>query len=456
MKLFFEPDRVALIGASSKLVRPGYHLFYNMNVCFGDNFYPVNPNVEKIDNKVCYKSILDVPAQIDCAVVFIKAAMVPKTLEECARKGIKRVIIESAGFSEVGEEGAKLTDRCLAVAKEAGMRLWGPNCMGLINVHQTKVMSFMPPFAWQGSFVPGGVSLTVQSGMMSAGFLTHVLSRTPFGLSKISSIGNKIDVDEVDIMEYLVDDPETEVIAMYLESMRRGREFFELARSTDKPVAVLKGGRSDLGARAAWSHTASLAQDDVVLDSAFRQAGIIRVYGLNELMDVARSLGVAKAGRKKRARVAIITFAGSAGVVSSDDVSDMGMELADLGEETIKKLREVFPVWMEPGNPIDLYPAIEERGPKEPFTRSLDAALSDPGVDGVFIHMFAPPVNVPLFDYEAMGEMIRSSGKPVVVWMLGHRKSMEETAKDFERHGVPVVDDMDRGVRILAAVLMRR
>jgi acyl-CoA synthetase (NDP forming) len=326
MKLFFEPEKVALIGASSNIMRPGYHLFYNMNVCFGENFYPVNPRVEKIDNKNVYKSIMDVPADIDVCVIFINASRVPEAIEQCAQKGIRRVIIESAGFAEVGEVGRNLQDRCLAIAKESGMRLWGPNCMGLINVHQTKVLSFLIPFMWQNRFLPGKVSIVVQSGMLSAGFLMHILSRTPFGLSKISSIGNKMDVDEVDIMEYLVSDPETGVIAMYLESMMRGRRLFELARSTAKPVVVLKGGRSALGARAALSHTASLAQDDKVLDAALRHAGVIRVHGMTELLDVARSLAIAAVKPVTKARAAVITFAGSAGVVSSDYMADLGMD----------------------------------------------------------------------------------------------------------------------------------
>jgi acyl-CoA synthetase (NDP forming) len=456
MKLFFEPESVALIGASSRPLRPGHSLFMNMNICFGDRFYPVNPNVDKIDGKVCYKSILDVPAEIDVAVIFIPAGKVPAALEQCAEKGIKRVIIESAGFAEVGQEGMKLEEQCLAIGKEAGMRLWGPNCMGMINVHQTKVLSFMIPFMWQGRFIKGKVSLVVQSGMMSAGFLMHILSRTPFGLSKVASIGNKMNVDDVDILEYLVNDSETAVIAMYLESIERGRRFFELARACEKPVVVLKGGRSALGARAAMSHTASLAQDDRVLDAALRQAQVIRVHGMNELMDVARCLGLGPVDTKRSARLAVISFSGSAGVVAGDDMADMGMELASLRPETLSELKSVFPDWMEPSNPVDIYPAIEKHGPKHTVERSLDAVLKDPGVDAVYVHLFAPPIKMPLFDYGHLARMIKFYKKPVVAWIMGHRDTLDEITKELEKNGIPVVEDVGKGVRILAALTMRR
>jgi acetyltransferase len=276
MKRFFEPETVALIGASSNESHPGYQLFLNLRTCFGDRFYPVNPKTAQLDGTTCYPSILDVPAQIDVAVVFIPAGAVPRALEQCAEKGIDRVVIESAGFAEAGSEGQAINERCLEIANRAGMRLWGPNCMGLINVQQTKVLSFLLHFLWKDRFRKGRVSLVVQSGMLSAGFLASILSRTPFGLSKIASIGNKMDIDESDVLEYLIDDPETGVIALYLESIANGRRFYQACRSTDKPIIVLKSGRTEKGARAAMSHTASLAQDDRIVDGALRQAGVIR------------------------------------------------------------------------------------------------------------------------------------------------------------------------------------
>ena len=456
MKMFFEPNRVALIGASTNRRRPGNQLFRNMEACFGDDFYPVNPRVDRIGEKVCYKSILDVPAEIDVAVVFIPARAVPETLEQCAAKGIRRVIIESAGFAEVGPEGKALEDRCHAIAKQRGLRVWGPNCMGLINVHQTKVLSFMASWIWQGVFTPGVVSLVVQSGMLSAGFLAHILGRRPFGLSKICSIGNKMEVDETDLLEYFLDDPETEVIAMYLESLGKGRRFTEMVRSTSKPIVVLKGGRSSFGTKAAMSHTSALAQDDRVLDSALRQARVIRVRGMTELLDVARCLGVAKVKKKSRSRMVVLTFSGGGGVVTSDHIADLGMELADLATPTLSRLKGVFPDWMEPANPVDLYPAYERNGTAETLKRTIEAVMDDPGVDAVYLHVFAPPTKRPLYDYDHMARLMTDHEKPIVVWVMGRPETAGEVTREFEKRGIPTVDEVSRGVRILAALTMRR
>ncbi len=446
---------MALIGASTQQGRPGHQLFQNMEACFGDRFYPVNPRVDRIGDKRCYGAILDVPAEIDLAVIFIPASAVPEALEGCAEKGIRRVIIESAGFGESGPAGKALEARCLAIAKEHGLRLWGPNCMGLINVHRSMVLSFMASWVWQGVFKPGEVSLVVQSGMLSAGFLTHILSRRPFGLSKVCSIGNKMDIDETDLLEYFLDDPETEVIAMYLESLERGRRFAELARSTNKPIVVLKGGRSPFGKQAALSHTSALAQDARLMDGVLRQSRVIRVRGMTELLDVARCLAVAKGKGPSRPRTAVLTFSGGGGVVTADHIADQGMELAALAPSTLSRIKEMFPEWMDPSNPVDLYPAYEKRGTIETLKHTIEAVMEDPGVDAVYLHVFAPPVHTPPYDYDHMARLMADHRKPMVVWILGPRESVGKVAGEFEKRGIPAVDELNRGVRVLAALTMR-
>jgi acetyltransferase len=456
MKLFYDPETVALIGASATPLHPGNSLFENLRICFGDKFYPVNTRVDMIGGVRSYRSILDVPAEIDVAIIFIPAAAVPEALRQCGEKGVRRVIIESGGFAEVGPQGRKLHEQCLALARQYGLRIWGPNCMGCINVTKMKVLSFMTPLMWQGRFIKGNVSIAVQSGMLSAGFLMQILTRTPFGLSKVSSLGNKMDVDEVDVLEYLLHDPDTEVVAMYLESINRGRRFLELARSSDKPMVVLKAGRTRLGAKAASSHTAALAQDDAVLAAALRQAGIIRVQGMQEMMDVARSLGASGARNIPRPRVAVMSFSGGAGVVTSDDLADHGMELAPLGPETLARIKTVFPDWMDPDNPLDLYPAIEKHGPNLVLRTALEAVLEDPNVDAVYAHLFAGPVKVQLYDYDHLASAIRKSGKPFVIWTMGASGNADEVNRELEKRGLPVVDEISKGVRILAALTMRK
>jgi acetyltransferase len=456
MKLFFDPETVALIGASAKPVHPGHHLFESLEESFGDKFYPVNSRVDRIKQRPCFKSILDVPGSVDTAVIFIPARAVPESMEQCGQRGIKRVIIESGGFAEVGGEGVKIHEQCLEVAARHDMRVWGPNCMGAINVTRMKVLSFMSPFIWKGRFIPGKVSMVVQSGMLSAGFLVQILHRTPFGLSKVASIGNKMDVDEVDVLEYLLDDPDTGVIAMYLESLSRGRRFFEMAKNTDKPIVVLKAGRTDTGLKAAASHTAAMAQDEAVLEAALRQAGVIRVMGMQEMMDVARCLAYSSGEMDRKTRVAIISFSGGAGVVASDDISDYGMELADLRPETIERIKTVYPDWMDPENPVDLYPGIEKYGPQKAISEAIEAVFTDPGVDAVYAHLFAPPGRVKLYDYDRLAELINKHNKPIVVWTLGAMGNASELSRELEKRGIPVVDEIRKGVRILAAMTMRK
>jgi len=456
MQKFFEPETVALIGASSKQSHPGYQLFLNLETCFGDRFYPVNPKTAEIDGKTCYPSILDVPAEIDVAVVFIPAGAVPKALEQCAEKGIDRVVIQSAGFAEAGPEGQALNERCLEIARSSGMRLWGPNCMGLINVQQSKVLSFLLHFLWKDRFKKGRVSLIVQSGMLSAGFLASILSRTPFGLSKIASIGNKMDVDESDVLEYLIDDPETGVIALYLESLENGRRFYDVCRSTDKPIVVLKSGRTETGAQAAMSHTASLAQDDRVVDGALRQAGVIRVHDMNDLLTIARCLGVAAVEAKRTGRIAVMVFSGGAGVVAADSIADSGMELARLEDSSLERLGEVFPEWMEPANPLDLYPAIERNGVERVVTHSLDTLLNDPGVDAVFLHLFGWYPPEAFAGFEKIAELSRKKKKPIVVWTMGDIESCGKLTQHLEGMAIPAVDEISKGVRVLSAMTLRR
>jgi acetyltransferase len=455
MKKFFEPETVALIGASSNKSHPGYQLFLNMKTCFGDRFYPVNPKVIKLDDKPCYPTILDVPAEIDVAVIFIPAKAVPKALEQCAEKGIDRVIIQSGGFAEAGPEGKTIHERCLEIALKAGIRLWGPNGMGLINVQQTKVLSFLLHFMWKDRFKKGRVSLVVQSGMLSAGFLASILSRTPFGLSKIASIGNKMDVDESDVLEYLVNDPETGVIALYLESINNGRRFYELCRSTNKPIIVLKSGRTEMGARAAMSHTASLAQNDRVVDAALRQAGVIRVFDMNDLLTIARCLGIAPADTNSGRRIAVMAFSGGAGVVASDSIADSGIDLAEFQDSTIEKLRQVFPEWMEPANPLDIYPAIEKNGPKKVFRHCLETVLMDPGVDAVYVHIFAWYGLDSFLGFEKIAELAKKEKKSVVVWTMGDTEACNKLTHYFEGLGIPTVDEIGKGIRVLAALIRR-
>src|SRR5664280_209356 len=244
MKTFFRPSSIAVIGASAREDSLGGQIITNLLYGYKEAIYPVNPNYKEIKGLRCFPAVEAIPASVDMAIVIVPAPAVPAALAACGRKGIYRVIIESAGFSETGPEGRALQDKCTAIAHAAGIRVWGPNCMGLVDIPRQHFFTFMHPNIYKEGLIPGRISMVVQSGMLSAGFLVDLMSDRAIGIGKACSIGNKSDVDECDILEYLLDDDETDAIAFYLESIPRGRRFIELANQSPKPIVVLKGGRS--------------------------------------------------------------------------------------------------------------------------------------------------------------------------------------------------------------------
>ena len=246
MNFFFNPDGIAVIGATPNSLKGGYAIFKNVLIGYKGNIYPVNPSYKEIEGMPCYPSVSAVPGHVDLAIVFVPAKLVPAVIEDCAAKGVQGVMIESGGFAEAGRDGSLLQQSLKDISKRTGIRLWGPNCMGLVDAVGGYVFSFMDPRSLQqGLLIPGKVSLVVQSGLLSAGFLVDIMSHHVMGISKVCSVGNKIDINECDLLSYLIQDTNTEVIGHYLESFSDGRRFTELCRKSTKPIVVLHGGKSD-------------------------------------------------------------------------------------------------------------------------------------------------------------------------------------------------------------------
>ena len=319
MDFFFKPRGIAVIGASANALKGGYHILKNLLLGYKENIYPVNPGYSDIDGLKCYTTVREVPDPVDMAIVFVPAAFVPKVLKECAQRGIKGVMIQSAGFAESGQGGKALQSEILQIREETGIRLWGPNCMGMVDAVHGRVFSFMLPQFLEEGLTPGGVSLIVQSGMLSAGFLIDIMTHGKMGISKACSIGNKVDVDECDVLNYLIDDPDTSTIGLYLESIPDGRRFTDLCRQSKKPIVVLQGGKSKKGSEAAMSHTASLAGNAALIRGALAQVGVVEAYDFKQMMDVCRTLErYPEVQGVNPGRVAIMTMSGAAGIVSSD------------------------------------------------------------------------------------------------------------------------------------------
>jgi len=446
---FFNPKSVAIIGASSNMNKGGYHIIKNITSGFPGKIYPVNKNYPDMLGLPCYPDLASIPGNIDLAIYFIPSKELPDTVNECAKKGVKGIIIESGGFNEAGAEGARIQKLALDNAARAGIRLWGPNCMGFIDANKRYVFSFINSLVWPDVLRGGNVGMIVQSGMLSAGFLLHALQEGIMGVSKVCSIGNKCDINENDILEHLIDDKDTEVIACYLESLVDGRKFLDLAKKTEKPIIVLMGGRSQEGAKAAQSHTASLSGNYKIASAAFRQAGIIEVFDPAELTDIARAFAKNMPFHPEKEKgTAILTFSGGAGTVTTDLMEDCGLKLAKLSDRTLAAVAELFPPWNKPDHPLDLWIAIERHGFEKVFRNSLTAVINDPGVDSIIFHSYASPLIGQDF-FEELAAMIKKNKKPAVLWIEGRKDFAEHIRGIAENAGLPAYREMNRCVTVM-------
>jgi acetyltransferase len=456
MDYFFKPGSIALIGATAKRNKVGYAIFMNLRKGFTGKIFPVNPGYKDIDGVTCYPNVSDIPEPVDLAIVFIPAARVPAVVRECSECGIPGAMIESGGFAETGREGQVYQDELKRICDQTGIRIWGPNCMGLFDAVNRRIFSFVLPAIWKDGLTPGKVSLIVQSGMLAAGFLLHNMTHGIMGISKACSLGNKVDVNECDVLEYLIEDPDTEAIGLYLESIVDGRRLVKLCDNTDKPIVVLKGGKSEKGAAAAMSHTASLAGDSAVVSSVLAHCDVVEANDFQQMMDLCRTLARYPHIRKQApGRVAVLTYSGAAGIVSADFIEGMGHELADLAEETLSSLKGVFPEWMPVSNPIDLWPAMERHGEETVIQTAVKAVCSDPGVDAVLLHQFVRDAkSTEILSRHA--ETIEKTGKPMFCWLMGRAPNTLNAQAMAAKKGIPAYKELYRAVECMAAVMRIR
>jgi acyl-CoA synthetase (NDP forming) len=433
---FFNPGSIAFVGATERNI--GYFVIKNLLAGFKGQIYLVNPNYKEIEGLTCFPSLESIPHPVDLAIVLVPAPSVPVVLEACARKGIGRVIIESAGFAETGSDGLALQAQCVAIAKGSNIRLWGPNCMGIVDVHRKHFFTFMHPGVREEGLVPGRISLIVQSGMMSAIFLAE-LGRRSIGIAKACSIGNRADVDECDLIEYLVTDPDTDVIALYLESIPRGRRFAHLAEASPKPIVLLKGGESKAGAVAAKSHTYSLSGNSRLLNSVLEMSGVILARGIYQMMDLANTLTMIPSVNPA-VRTAILTLSGGAGILACDALERRGLPVAELSAETKKAAGEVFPPWMPVCNPIDLFPAVGLHGRDIAFDRTISAVMQDPKVDALLMH-FVAGLDESMPDLDGLKKMADRYGKVAIFWLMGRHQGSAPFRQQARALSIPVHED---------------
>jgi acyl-CoA synthetase (NDP forming) len=448
---FFYPESVAIVGASRNPFRANYHLVSNLvRLGFQGRIYPINPEAGDILGLKAYPSLKSIDDHVDLAVVAVSYQTTPSLLKDCIEKDIKRVVLVAGGFSETGEEGRKVQEEMAALLKENGVRAIGPNALSPINPSTNFAICFHPI----DKIKTGGLSLIFQSGLYEPR-IDWLFGDFNLHLNKLIDLGNKMDINEVDALTYLVQDPQTRVIGIHLESVEGdGREFLRLIRegSRDKHIVVLKSGRTEAGAKAAASHTGVIVQgNDRVFDAALKQAGAIRAQTIEEFFDLTRALERFGTLLLPGNRVAIATLPGGEAVIVTDLCQYEGLTLARLQDRTIDRIRPIFPPWDISVNPFDLGVALQFIDPRKVYPTLLDALVNDPNVDVIAMQVPSRAFNIPREFFQCFPQALTAQ-KPIALWLAGIPSGRVELLEWLEEQNIPVFPNPEKVIRALAAL----
>lgn len=443
---FFRPSSVAVIGASRDPEKLGYAVLANLkNGGFPGALYPVNPQAEEILGLRAYPTILDIPGPVELAVIVIPYPLVPAALQQCGEKGVPAAVVISAGFREAGREGLERELELIQIARRYHIRLIGPNCLGVIDTHTPLNATFaagMPP--------GGPIAFMSQSGALGTAVLDMAMAGR-IGFSRFVSLGNKADVNEVDLLEAWEDDPDSRVILAYIEGLPDGQRFMQVARrvTRKKPVVAIKSGVTRSGARAVSSHTGSLAGSEAAYHAAFRQAGVIRSESMEHLFDLA--LAFAYQPLPQGDRIAIVTNAGGPGILATDALEHAGLQLARFRPETIAALMADLPGAASAANPVDvLGDALADR-----YEHALRLVLADPGVDGVLVIVTPQAMTQIEKTAHVVGRVARQMEKPVLGCFMGESR-IAAGITILQHYGIPNYPFPERAAAALAAMVRYR
>jgi acyl-CoA synthetase (NDP forming) len=447
LALFFEPKSLAVIGSFKEAPFGGYVVVKTLlNSGYAGKIYPVNPSYKEALGLKVYPSVKDIPGGIDLVLIIIGCRSVPKVIEECAEKGVKAAILVSDGFAERNEEGAALQKEILEIAKKNKMRIIGPNTAGIANPANGLIPC--PYIMGYERIKIGGIAICGQTGMINPQAFPY--ADLHYGVSKICDFGNKSDVDECDMLEYLENDPATKVITMYLESIREGRRFLEISKrvTSKKPVLILKSGRTEEGARVSASHTGSLAVDDQIFNAACKQAGIIRLEKFSEIFELPKIFALQPL--PKGNQLGIISYTGGVGVLATDEAKKYGLSIAKLSPETITKLDAIFPglgktiVDIGPGMVVvadymSVYPEI------------LNTVLRDDNIDCLLNIIWMDPSGGLIEGYiKTYKELQERYQKSIATWIYGPRlPTIDDLTLRLEDLGFPVFSDFEMAIKAL-------
>jgi len=458
------PESIAFFGASNQISSMGTNqLMSVLALGYEGRIYPVHPKEDQVRGLKAYRSVLDLPEVPDLAVLVLPTRVVPQILEECGRKGIKHLIIVSAGFKEAGPDGVGLERELVEIAGRYGMRFLGPNCIGVTNPHLKLNTTFM-----QHEGAPGYVGMVSQSGS----FITQMfgyLDRFGLGFSTAFSVGNEANLDVVDCLEYLAHCPHTRVIALYLEGIKRGKAFMEAARAIapQKPIVALYVGGSETGRRAALSHTGAMAGPDKLYEGALAQSGVLRARSIGELFDFCWVFGTQPAA--KGPRVAVLTHSGGPGASAADACGRAGFEMPTFSDGTVDKLKALLPHTAALQNPVD---CTFNKNPQDYFAVIPEVMLQDERTDMLLVYVLVPAKNISRalqqlgvpqekvqaktekvirIQTEGVAHLLKSHGKPLIGYT--YQSLGEPFVRGLIELGVPVFPGPERAVAAMKALL---
>jgi len=446
LESFFKPKTIAVVGASKNTTKIGHAALKNILISdYECKVYPINPHEKEILGVKCFKKITDVKVDLDLVLISVPAKTVPKIMLDCVKKNVKNVIIISSGFSEVGNH--ELEDEVRNIVEKSNIRVLGPNVMGYKNAADGLDASFV-----YGTARKGTLSLISQSGALGIGMI-YLANNEFVGISKIIGVGNKIDIDDDDLIDYFAQDPDTKVIGLYIEAVKDGRAFMNSIKACQKPVLIVKAGRSSAGARATASHTGSMAGSDKIYGAAIKQAGGIRCRDVVELFDMARALAGQPPAQGNR--IGIVTNGGGLGILLTDACEANGLRVQKLSDKTYKKIDKILPDLITPNNPIDLS-ADAGFYRYEAATRAL---LEDPNIDGIIVASVHGGYARPQEFTGAILKMIRERKlheeykKPILATWVGG-KEFEDLVWDLKSAGVPIYPSSWRIARSMLALYL--
>lgn len=443
LDFFFKPGSIAILGASSTPGKIGYEVVKNIvDSGYEGNIFPINIKDGEILGLKTYKSIIDAPKGIDLAVYALPAKSAPHTIEECGKSGVKGMVMISGGFKELNGEGAYLERQSIEIAQKYGIRIIGPNCVGILSIESRFDTFFQPRYAMSRPEA-GNISVLTQSGTFGLSIL-ECFTEDHLGVSKFISYGNKSDVDELDMLRYLESDPDTKIIVFYIEGLDKGKEFMTLAKriGKKKPIVMLKAGRTKSGAAAAKSHTGSLSGNDAVFSGAMKQSGVILVCDIDEIVDVVKILSMQPL--PKGNNVAMITNGVGPSVVAADEIElAKNLSLSKLSNETVYSLKEHLPAYCVFSNPLDITGSATAHW----YKHSIEIVKQDENVDIVmpFFVFQDAPLSETIDDLHDFMNQLNGNNMPMLCVALGGEFTQKQITK-LQKNGIPCVPTPRRAV----------